>query len=58
MKRICSKLQLHKSDVSLGLDIHIYDDGTIILEDYRINDYYVFDSILDVSRFISNNYEC
>lgn len=56
MKRLCTKLQLHKSDVSIGLDIHLYDDGSIILEDYEKKDYYVFDSIGDCHRFINNNY--
>lgn len=57
MIRICKKLQLHRDNVKVSLDIHIYDDGTILLEDYSKDDYYQFDSILECSRFISLNYE-
>ena len=56
MKRKTSKWHLRKADCKPDLSIVHYNNGTIVLEDYEREMYFVFDSLEDAVRFVSNNY--
>lgn len=57
MKRKITKFNLHKKGVEVACDLHFYQDGTIVFEDYTKQDYYVFSTLVGALEFIKMNYD-
>lgn len=57
MKRKLVKLRKVREEIKVELDLHFYEDGQIILEDYKAKTYYVFDELPDALNFLRLNYE-
>lgn len=57
MKRITTKFDLKKKQINVDCDVLFYENGTIVFEDFKKQDYYVFDSFQNLLSFLNLNYK-